>query len=117
MSPTIVYGPDGHVRLAVGAAGGATIPAQVAKAIIGVIDWHLRAQEAIALADDLRAGRHGLRRTRHLPRSDVAAAAARWATRGRTSPPGTFKANAIEWINGRWVGAADPRSEGAAVAQ
>ena len=42
-------GPDGQVRLAVGAAGGATIIAQVAKAIIGVIDWHLTAQQAIAL--------------------------------------------------------------------
>ena len=31
MSPTIVYGPDGHVLLAVGAAGGSTIPAQVAR--------------------------------------------------------------------------------------
>jgi gamma-glutamyltranspeptidase/glutathione hydrolase len=28
-----------------------------------------------------------------------------------------FKANAIERVNGRWIGAADPRSEGAAVAQ
>jgi gamma-glutamyltranspeptidase/glutathione hydrolase len=28
-----------------------------------------------------------------------------------------FKANAIEWVNGRWAGAADPRSEGAAVSQ
>ena len=53
MSPTIVYGPDGRVMLAVGAAGGSTIIAQVAKAIIGVIDWHLSAQDAIALADDL----------------------------------------------------------------
>ena len=26
----------------------------------------------------------------------------------------SFKANAVEWQNGRWVGAADPRSEGAA---
>jgi len=32
-------------------------------------------------------------------------------------PPGTFKANAIELVNGRWVGAADPRSEGAAVSE
>ncbi len=48
MSPTIVYGPDGKVRLAVGAAGGSTIIAQVAKAIIGVIDWKLSAQDAIA---------------------------------------------------------------------
>jgi gamma-glutamyltranspeptidase / glutathione hydrolase len=35
----------------------------------------------------------------------------------KTLPPGTFKANAIEQVNGRWAGAADPRSEGAAVAQ
>ena len=27
----------------------------------------------------------------------------------------SFKANAIEWKDGRWVGAADPRSEGVAV--
>jgi gamma-glutamyltranspeptidase/glutathione hydrolase len=32
-------------------------------------------------------------------------------------PPGTFKANAIELVDGRWVGAADPRSEGAAVSE
>jgi gamma-glutamyltranspeptidase/glutathione hydrolase len=35
----------------------------------------------------------------------------------RTIPPGTFKANAIEWLNGRWAGGADPRSEGAAVSE
>jgi gamma-glutamyltranspeptidase/glutathione hydrolase len=29
----------------------------------------------------------------------------------------SFKANAIERVNGRWVGAADPRSEGAAVGE
>ncbi|HWT12217.1 MAG TPA: gamma-glutamyltransferase family protein, partial [Allosphingosinicella sp.] len=34
MSPTIVYGPDGEVRIAIGAAGGTTIIAQVAKALI-----------------------------------------------------------------------------------
>jgi gamma-glutamyltranspeptidase/glutathione hydrolase len=32
-------------------------------------------------------------------------------------PPVTFKANAIELVNRRWAGAADPRSEGAAVAE
>jgi gamma-glutamyltranspeptidase/glutathione hydrolase len=32
-------------------------------------------------------------------------------------PPGTFKANAIEWTDGRWAGAADPRSEGVAVSE
>ncbi len=47
MAPTIVYGPDGKVRIAVGAAGGSTIIAQVAKALVGVIDWKLSAQDAI----------------------------------------------------------------------
>ncbi|WP_420141518.1 gamma-glutamyltransferase, partial [Sphingomonas sp.] len=49
MSPTIVYGPDGQVRIAIGAAGGSTIIAQVAKAIIGVVDWKMSAQDAISL--------------------------------------------------------------------
>jgi gamma-glutamyltranspeptidase/glutathione hydrolase len=35
----------------------------------------------------------------------------------RTLPPGTYKANAIEWVNGRWEGGADPRSEGVAVSE
>ena len=45
MAPTIVYGPDGKVRLAIGAAGGSTIIAQVAKAIVAVVDWKMSAQE------------------------------------------------------------------------
>jgi gamma-glutamyltranspeptidase len=49
MSPTIAYAPDGSVRIAVGAAGGPTIIAQVAKVLIGVIDWKLSAQDALAL--------------------------------------------------------------------
>ena len=49
MAPTLVYGPDGKLDLVIGAAGGATIPVQVAKALIGWIDWGLSAQQAIAL--------------------------------------------------------------------
>src|SRR5207244_4383166 len=49
MAPTIVYGPDGKVRLAIGAAGGSTIIAQVAKAIVAVVDWKMSAQDAIGL--------------------------------------------------------------------
>jgi gamma-glutamyltranspeptidase/glutathione hydrolase len=30
----------------------------------------------------------------------------------RTVPPGTFKANVVEWLDGHWIGGADPRSEG-----
>ena len=46
MSPTIVYGPDGKVRIALGAAGGSTIIAQISKALVAVLDWHMSAQDA-----------------------------------------------------------------------
>ena len=116
MSPTIVYGPDGKVRLALGAAGGATIIAQIAKAIVGVIDWKLSAQDAIALPTLFAPGGE----TVYLERGTwLADLAPQMRAAGHTvdiRPPG-FKANAIEWVGGRWVGAADPRSEGAAVSE
>jgi len=117
MSPTIVYGPDGRVVLAVGAAGGSTIPAQVIKAIIGVLDFGLSPQEAIGLpmiyspADTLYVEQG----------TYVQAMAPQLQALGHSDvkpiPPGTFKANAIGLLGGRLSGGADPRSEGAAVAQ
>jgi gamma-glutamyltranspeptidase/glutathione hydrolase len=115
MSPTIVYGPDGKVRLAVGAAGGPTIIAQVAKAIVAVIDWDLSAQEAIALPTIFAPGdtllvERGTYLEAMIPELQ--------ALGNKAAPmnPG-FKANAIEWVNGGWRGGADPRSEGVALAQ
>ena len=115
MSPTIVYDPQGRVRLAVGAAGGPTIPAQVLKAIIGVIDWHYSAQQAIALPVIFAPGD-----TVYLEKGTfLESMAPQLQAMGhtvQTRPPG-FKANAVEWIDGHWAGGADPRSEGAAVSQ
>jgi gamma-glutamyltranspeptidase/glutathione hydrolase len=117
MSPTIVYGPDGRVVLAVGAAGGSTIPAQVVKAIVGVLDFHLSAQDAIALPTIYAPGdtvyvesgtflEPMIPQLKALGHADV-----------RTLPSTTFKANAIGWAGGRWTGGADPRSEGAALSR
>ncbi len=49
MSPTIVYDPNGEPFMAVGAAGGSTIPVTTARAIIGAIDFDLDAEGALAL--------------------------------------------------------------------
>src|SRR5690606_6684557 len=49
MSPTIVYGPDGQPILALGSAGGKRIIMHVTKTLIGVLDWGLTAEQAIAL--------------------------------------------------------------------
>ncbi|MBX9898390.1 MAG: gamma-glutamyltransferase [Qipengyuania sp.] len=49
MAPTVVWDPQGRPVLAVGAAGGPTIPVQTARAIVGFIDFGLTPREAIGL--------------------------------------------------------------------
>ena len=115
MSPTIVYAPDGSVRLAVGAAGGATIIAQVAKAIIGVVDWRLSAQQAIALPQLIVAG-EGIGVEQGTALEAMIPALTVLGHRVRAVEPG-YKANAIERVDGGWAGAADPRSEGVALSE
>jgi gamma-glutamyltranspeptidase/glutathione hydrolase len=115
MSPTIVYGPDGEVRLAVGAAGGATIIMQVAKSIIGVVDWGRSAQDALALPTMTMAGQ-GIAVEGGSALERLVPALTAKGHRVTVRPP-SFKANAIERVGGRWIGAADPRSEGVALSQ
>ncbi|WP_442679456.1 gamma-glutamyltransferase [Sphingomonas sp. ASY06-1R] len=110
MSPTIVYGPDGKVRIAVGAAGGSTIIAQVAKTLIAVLDWKMSAQDAIRLGLIYTPGPGGVveKGTQLEPMLPALAALGEQL---RAAPLG-LKANAIEQVDGRWAGGADPRSEG-----
>ena len=49
MAPTIVFDSEGEIVLVIGAAGGPTIPVQVTRSIIGVIDFGMSAQDALAL--------------------------------------------------------------------
>ena len=49
MAPTIVFDAGGKPVLVIGAAGGPTIPVTVARAIIGVLDFGLGAQDALAM--------------------------------------------------------------------
>ena len=62
MSPTLVYDARGKVVLAIGAAGGMTIPAQVAKAIVAVLDWQLPVGQGHRAAAGLCVGRPAGRR-------------------------------------------------------
>ncbi len=115
MAPTIVYGPDGKVRLAIGAAGGSTIIAQVAKAIIGVIDWKMSAQDAIGLGLIYAPG--GTAVAESGTQAEAMVPQLRALGEKIVVGPLGLKANAIERVGGRWVGAADPRSEGVAMSQ
>lgn len=115
MAPSIVYAPNGEVRLAVGAAGGSTIIAQVAKAIIGVVDWKLSAQDAIGLGLIYAPGQvamieKGTEREAMIPALEAL------GEKVQAAPLG-LKANAIERVGGKWAGGADPRSEGVVMQQ
>jgi gamma-glutamyltranspeptidase/glutathione hydrolase len=114
MSPTIVYGPEGKVRLAIGAAGGPTIIAQVAKSIIAVVDWDMTASAALA-APTIYAPGEAIYVE---PNTPLAAMAPMLRRMGHTVElRGSSKLNAVEYVNGRWFGAADPRSEGSSVTE
>ena len=117
MAPTIVYGPDGKVKLAVGAAGGVTIPAQVLKAIIAVVDWNLPVDQALALPVLYAPGGNTVfveAGTEHEKLVPVLTGLGHAEVRLRER---SFKANAVEVRGGKLVGAADPRSEGEAAGQ
>ena len=117
MSPALVFGPDGRLRLVVGAAGGVTIPAQVIRAIIGVIDWDLSVQDALALPVIFAPGteiifvEQGSGLEAMIP-------ALKAFGHAEVQPRGLpLKANAIEIRGSQLLGGADPRSEGRAVGE
>ena len=117
MSPTLVFGPDGKLVLVVGAAGGATIPAQVIRAVIGVLDWNLTPQQALALPVIFAPGidtvfvEQGSSLEAMIP-------ALKALGHADVKPRGLpLKGNAIQVSGGMLLGGADPRSEGVALSE
>jgi gamma-glutamyltranspeptidase/glutathione hydrolase len=115
MSPTIVYGADGRPVLAIGSAGGRRIIMHVAKALIGAIDWGLPAPDAIALPN-IFFSKDGLLVEQGSALDAMRPALARL---GEIVTPADLpsKLNAAERTPQGWRGAADPRSEGVALAE
>ena len=119
MSPVLVYGPDGHLRIAAGAAGGMTIPVQVIRLLIGTLDWGMSARDAITMGV-VMPGPDRLVVEAGTPLEAMVPALTALGHTNVTAMPMRLKANAIEWTatadgGGHWAGAADPRSEGASV--
>jgi gamma-glutamyltranspeptidase/glutathione hydrolase len=116
MAPLVVYGPDGRLMMAAGAAGGSTIPVQVARVLIGVIDFGLPIDQALALPvlyspGDTVSVERGTALEAMIPQLQALGHKEVVA-----NPPG-YKANAALLGPQGWVGGADPRSEGAAVSE
>lgn len=115
MSPTIVYDASGKPVFTVGAAGGRTIIMQVAKALIAHLDWGLSAQDAIALPL-LFFNKDGLLLEEGPWVGRMQPTLERLGHKVTSGKLG-LKANAAEWVNGQWQGAADPRSPGVTLAE
>lgn len=113
MSPTIVYDASGQPILAVGSAGGPRIIMHVVKTLIGVLDFGLPVDEAIALPNIYMAGDGIIIENTPLG-ADLSA---RLAQFGRPVIAGELgsKLNAAHRNadGSGWTGAADPRSVGA----
>ncbi len=58
MAPVMVFDADGELRLILGSRGGSRIIGYVAKALVGVLDWGLPLEQAIAMPNFLHRGRY-----------------------------------------------------------
>ena len=110
MSPTIVYDASGKPILAIGAAGGVTIIAQVTKAIIGVLDWGLPVEEAIALPQLIAIGDRFAVEKGTMLETMIPAFTAMGHKPVATALP--LKLNGVQRVTGGWRGGADARGEG-----
>ena len=110
MSPTIVYDSSGKAILAIGAAGGVTIIAQVTKAIIGVLDWVLPVEEAIALPQLIAIGDRFAVEKGTMLETMIPAFTAMGHKPVATALP--LKLNGVQRVTGGWRGGADARGEG-----
>jgi gamma-glutamyltranspeptidase/glutathione hydrolase len=112
MSPTFVFDADGRLVLIVGSPGGHAIIHYVARVIVAVLDWGMPLQEALDAPHfgsrngptDLEAGTPVERLRRPLE------------ALGHPVRVGDLASgvHAIRRVGDAWVGAADPRRDGAA---
>jgi gamma-glutamyltranspeptidase/glutathione hydrolase len=110
MAPTIVFAPDGSVRLALGSPGGPNIINYVAKALIAMLDWKLDVQAAIAVPNF--GSRNGPTLLERGSRYDGLKSPLEGRGHEVQFNALTSGLHGIERIPGGWRGGADPRREG-----
>lgn len=115
MSPTIVYDATGKPVLALGSAGGKRIIMHVTKTLIGVLDYGLPLQDAMAMPN-IYFGGSGLLIENDSDLIELQSDLARLGHTVVTTNLPSKLAGAQKTDKG-WVGAVDPRSTGEAVSE
>jgi gamma-glutamyltranspeptidase/glutathione hydrolase len=112
MAPTVVFDAEGEVRAALGSPGGPNIINYVAKALVGMLDWGLDIQSAVALPN------FGSRNGPTLIEQGTAYESLVPGLESRNHEvrvvPLTSGLHGIERVARGWRGGADPRREGVA---
>ena len=111
MTPVILLGPDRAFAGAIGSPGGNAILAYIAKALVGLIDWGLPMQEAIALPNLVARGASFTGEVDRFPAGLVAALRAR----GVAVQAGAGEDSGLHGVyvaRSRFEGGADARREG-----
>ena len=111
MSPVIILDREGRLVGALGSPGGSSILAYNAKALIGILDWHLPVQAAFDLPNLVAKGEGFGADT---DRFDTVLAGD-LAARGIVLRPNASENSGLHggvWRNGHWDGGADDRREG-----
>jgi len=112
MSPTFVFAPDASLEMALGSPGGRAIANYVAKVIVGVLDWGLDLQSAVALPNfgSTNGPTFVERGSAYENLAEALEARGHVLNLARM----TSGVHAIRRTPGGWRGAADPRREGVA---
>jgi gamma-glutamyltranspeptidase/glutathione hydrolase len=112
MAPTIVFAANGEVRLALGSPGGPNIINFVAKALVGMLDWGLDVQAALAVPNfGSRNGPTLLERGSSYESLRPELEGGGHVVQFNSLTSGL---HGIERVPGGWRGGADPRREGVA---
>ena len=113
MAPTLVFDQAGQLEACAGSAGGARIIGYVSRALVGMLDWRLSPQAAVALPHALSIG-PAAELEADTPAAELAPQlqARGHAVKQRPLQSGT---QAILITPSGLVGSADPRREGVAL--
>jgi gamma-glutamyltranspeptidase/glutathione hydrolase len=110
MSPTIVFDREGRAVLTLGSAGGKRIIMHVTKTLIGVIDFGMTLDQAIALPN-IYFGGGQLEVEQNTALAAMEGELAKFGQKVRAVDLGS-KVNGAQLTTDGWTGASDPRSEG-----
>ena len=110
MAPTIMFDRNGKAVLALGSAGGKRIIMHVTKTLVGVIDFGLPLDQAIALPN-IYFGGGQIEVEQDTALSAMANDLAKFGQKVKAVDLGS-KVNGAQLTTTGWTGASDPRSEG-----